>query len=360
MDADEARIARKRAQLEERRKVILDPRARRGVDLPAIQAQMEEKERRKHSEEEEELEWTRRQEAQAQLLGDHEAEMERLRFEEEARVRAYNMAQRKEDRQSSQFPTGAIDTSIPDEEAGLAAARHFEGEDPHKKERELRQTEQLRVWANEGAARRKQQEQEERLQEERFALEAAEADQKIFEYEMDMERQKQEQLRRDREYNLAQAEEKRLRERQQALEDARNEQSELQATNNSAFMTESMAKSRGQGGRVVTTEFKGMTHAEIQSIKNRQREQVEERMRLQKLEREEEERHELAQRRQQQQIDDYMSEMEHQKAQDNASHRRFLLEQAEAQKAAREQRERELSTNTPGDDYFGQFGTSAR
>lgn len=155
MAKEEAKIARKREQYEQRRQRILNAKVRTmGLDVQTLDQQVAEKQRLKAQEKETD----KFERIQAMEIERILAEAD----EEERRMKAFQMAQIKQSWETTLSQQRAQDKVLDDRtdfdhaNCGPAAALRFAGEDPYRADRIREQKEQMRRWVQEQLAEKAQ------------------------------------------------------------------------------------------------------------------------------------------------------------------------------------------------------------
>jgi len=165
MEREDANILAMRARNEDRSQRFLDARARNiGIDVPALQSQVEEKLMKKTLEREKEQQRVHQERQILMLLEQRELEEERAKKEmlsshvsEWATQKREINLKRAQEKDAFQRPTES-------ETCGLGALQKFDGEDREKKDRLRLQAEQMRNWIYDKTTEnevRKQMEKEE-------------------------------------------------------------------------------------------------------------------------------------------------------------------------------------------------------
>lgn len=249
-----------------------------------------------------------------------------------------------------------------DPRCGISSMQKFLGEDLNDVERKKLQQAQLRAWSEQQASERALEAAKCARADHLHDLKSLELDQRAMQLERDEMDCRRNLNLAGKEYNLALARERCANEddgKRQAQEDNFTEISN-QVFSDMLTENPSVATSAFGSHRVITDRWKGMSPAEVNDIRNTQHEQIEESKRI----REEEEHNDkqwennrLAQahtaiimERQQERL---RTELNKQQAEEN-------LRLATSQKQRKDYMDKEMYTNDPTSKYFTQFNTSSR
>lgn len=249
-----------------------------------------------------------------------------------------------------------------DPRCGISSMQKFLGEDLNDVERKKLQQAQLRAWSEQQASERALEAAKCARADHLHDLKSLELDQRAMQLERDEMDCRRNLNLAGKEYNLALARERCANEddgKRQAQEDNFTEISN-QVFSDMLTENPSVATSAFGSHRVITDRWKGMSPAEVNDIRNTQHEQIEESKRI----REEEEHNDkqwennrLAQahtaiimERQQERL---RTDLNKQQAEEN-------LRLATSQKQRKDYMDKEMYTNDPTSKYFTQFNTSSR
>jgi len=368
---ESAAIERRRIREQQRQSRVFNARVRTiGVDVNSLEQQVNE---RKWIEEQE----NRREQAFAQDMNRNDKVSLLLQKRQEKDIRELNSAvnefrknhQRPEDRREFDIydPEGKkkdkpARVSDDDPRCGVSSMQKFLGEDLNEDARKKLQQEQHREWMKQQMNEKAQEEANLKQSNRLCDLKTIEMDQRLKELA-----QAEQECRTaidiaTKDYNLALARERRAKEdneRQQTLED---NLTEIANQVNGDVLTEnpSVASSAFGSHRVITDRWKGMSPAEVDSVRFIQQQQIEEKRRLEEEERQKEEAWSK------QTLDNSKAAvmLEHQQ---ERLRKDLTKKQAEEnlrlsaeQKSRAERLNKEVYTNEPTAAYFMQFNTSSR
>lgn len=368
---ESAAIERRKQRELERQSRIFNASVRTiGVDLHALEQQVQER----HNREEQER---RREAAYAADMTRNDKIVMLMEKRRENDLRALDECVNKF-RQEHQQPESRREFDIYDPEGkkkdkparvsdddprcGISSMQKFLGEDLNDVERKKLQQAQLRAWSEQQASERALESAKCARVDHLHDLKSLELDQRAMQLERDEMDCRRNLNLATKEYNLALARERCANEddaKRQAQEDNFTEISN-QVFSDMLTENPSVATSAFGSHRVITDRWKGMSPAEVNDIRNTQHEQIEESKRI----REEEEHNDkqwednrLAQahtaiimERQQERL---RTELNKQQAEEN-------LRLATSQKQRKEYMDKELYTNDPTSKFFTQFNTSSR
>jgi len=368
---ESAAIERRKQRELERQSRIFNASVRTiGVDLHALEQQVQER----HNREEQER---RREAAYAADMTRNDKIVMLMEKRRENDLRALDECVNKF-RQEHQQPESRREFDIYDPEGkkkdkparvsdddprcGISSMQKFLGEDLNDVERKKLQQAQLRAWSEQQASERALEAAKCARADHLHDLKSLELDQRAMQLERDEMDCRRNLNLATKEYNLALARERCANEddaKRQAQEDNFTEISN-QVFSDMLTENPSVATSAFGSHRVITDRWKGMSPAEVNDIRNTQHEQIEESKRI----REEEEHNDkqwednrLAQahtaiimERQQERL---RTELNKQQAEEN-------LRLATSQKQRKEYMDKELYTNDPTSKFFTQFNTSSR
>jgi len=368
---ESAAIERRKIREEQRQSRIFNARVRTiGVDVNSLEQQVNE---RKWIEEQE----NRREEAFAQDMNRNDKVSLLLQKRQDKDIRELNSAVN-EFRQSHQRPEDRREFDIYDPEGkkkdkparvsdddprcGVSSMQKFLGEDLNEDARKKLQQEQHREWMKQQMKEKSQEEANLKQSNRLCDLKTIEMDQRLKELA-----QAEQECRTaidiaTKDYNLALARERKAKEdneRQQTLED---NLTEIANQVNGDVLTEnpSVASSAFGSHRVITDRWKGMSPAEVDSVRFIQQQQIEEKRRLEEEERQKEE----AWSKQTLDNSKAAKMLEHQQ---ERLRKDLMMRQAEEnlrlsaeQKSRAERLTKEVYTNEPTAAYFTQFNTSSR
>lgn len=368
---ESAAIERRKQRELERQSRIFNASVRTiGVDLHALEQQVQER----HNREEQEQ---RRDAAYAADMTRNDKIIMLMEKRRENDLRALDECVNKF-RQEHQQPESRREFDIYDPEGkkkdkparvsdddprcGISSMQKFLGEDLNDVARTKLQQAQLRAWSEQQASERALEAAKCARADHLHDLKSLELDQRSMQLERDEMDCRRNLNLATKEYNLALARERCANEddaKRQAQEDNFTEISN-QVFSDMLTENPSVATSAFGSHRVITDRWKGMSPAEVNDVRNTQHMQIEESKRI----REEEEHNDkqwednrLAQahtaiimERQQERL---RTELNKQQAEEN-------LRLATSQKQRKEYMDKELYTNDPTSKYFTQFNTSSR
>jgi len=368
---ESAAIERRRIREQQRQSRVFNARVRTiGVDVNSLEQQVNE---RKWIEEQE----NRREQAFAQDMNRNDKVSLLLQKRQEKDIRELNSAvnefrqnhQRPEDRREFDIydPEGKkkdkpARVSDDDPRCGVSSMQKFLGEDLNEDARKKLQQEQHREWMKQQMNEKAQEEANLKQSNRLCDLKTIQMDQRLKELA-----QAEQECRTaidiaTKDYNLALARERQAKEdneRQQILED---NLTEIANQVNGDVLTEnpSVASSAFGSHRVITDRWKGMSPAEVDSVRFIQQQQIEEKRRLEEEEKQKEEAWSK------QTLDNSKAAvmLEHQQ---ERLRKDLTKKQAEEnlrlsaeQKSRAERLNKEVYTNEPTAAYFMQFNTSSR
>lgn len=364
-DRDSLRASAMRQRFLDRKSTILDPRKRKlGLDLNAIQQQIEEKKQREAREKAREDAFDHFTLEQQKLLLQRQ-EQERLArkqmAQEDDRVR---MSQQRGE-QSREFDIWRKDYKLIDHpmrqgdndpNLGISAGQIFQGEDLQKNERLRQQALQREEWNKEQMREKQARMRQEEANNLRNQLIELETQKRLVQLEQQTEAansQIRQQIAHD---NLAMLEEKKRKEREDHEHEQTMNDAQLRENANTRTITEYMA-----GRNDAPQEYRGMTVEEQKRIIDEQSRQMEEKERLRQEEKQKEE--------------EWNQYMEYLKAQGDLQEAQFLRKKQEEQRQLyqthleqeREFKERQkhmnndvYGINIPSDHYYNQWGKEIR
>lgn len=366
-----ARLQRRRADEEERKKRIFDPRQRLiGVDVDALRKQIDEKKIR--ASEERELQQIfeaeqRRNDAVCLALDAKDRE-ERRKIHKginEFRMHYQRPEDRREfDLNDPQFLKKQLPARFRDDDprCGISSAQKFEGEDLLSEERLKIQREQIRAWLDQQVNERVSAQKERKDAEEAYQAAMIARDKRALELEhLEKECKKRLELACLR-YNKALADEKEMHNKHKLLEEQHDNIAEMYNMMTSDMLTENpdVAQSSLGSSRQIGYLYKGMSEEQKRQFRVDQLKQIEENKLRRKLE-----------ERLEREFQDYMNGMQRAVAfvdQEQAKmDKRALQELAEEnrkmgeeQKNHREYLNKIVYSNKPTAAYFDQFNRGTR
>jgi len=368
---ESAAIERRKKRELERQSRIFNARVRTvGVDLNALESQVAE---RKWMEEQE----RRRSQAFAADMVRNDKVCMLLKKRQENDIRELNKSinvfrqkfQNPESRREFDIydPDGLkkdkpARVSDDDPRCGVSSLQKFLGEDLNEKARRKLQQEQLREWTKQQTREKAQEEANSNQAKRLHDLKAMEMDQRAMELAMAEQQCRDAINMATKDYNVALMRERKAKEDADKRQEQEDNFTEISNHVFGDMLTENPAVAQSAFGthRVITDRWKGMSPAELNSIRQTQQEQVDEAKRL----REEEEKRyrewdnqRVAQAKQalvlEKQAERLQKDLNKQQAAEN-------LRLANEQKAQLEYINKELYTNPPTAAYFMQFNTSSR
>lgn len=364
-----ARIERRRFMEEARKRRIFNPRVRLiGVDVRALDQQVSEKNAMKSGESElqrrHDMQLDRRNADLDAKLGALAAERSKLQSEiNEFRSKFQRPEQTRDfdlndpDRLRKSLPTRVGDH---DPRLGISSAQVFMGEDLQGQERRREQRMQQKAWLQQQIDEKKRTQahaEETQRRYEAFLRNWSTRMEEIDEDERKLRRQIQQNISR---FNLNLASERERRRQQLKVEEDQDNLAEMVNILTSDMMTENkdLGKESPLGGkRLVVSQYRGMSDAEIQEIRDEQLRQIAERR-----QRKEDDKIEK------QKFDDVLlsqlSEANNQEERMRRGHEAMFAELKLENDQLREQQMQNLRDcrvdNMPTEEYFAQFNTTTR
>jgi len=368
---ESAAIDRRRIREQQRQSRIFNARVRTiGVDVQSLEEQVNE---RKWMEEQE----RRRHEAFAQDMVRNDKVALLLQDRQENDIKELDQSvnefrlkhQRPEDRREFDIydPEGKkkdkpARVSDDDPRCGVSSLQKFLGEDLNEDARKKLQQEQHREWIKQQMNEKAQEEANLKQSNRLCDLKAIEVDQRAKDLAQAEQDCRTAINLATKDYNLALARERKAKEdnqKQQTLEDNLTEISN-QIYSDTLTENPAVAGSAFGSHRVITDRWKGMSPAEINSIRYTQQQQIEEKQRLQEQENQTNEKWSkqtlnnskaaLLLEHQQERL---QKELKKKQAEEN-------LRLSAEQKARLEHLNKEVYSNVPTAAYFMQFNTSSR
>lgn len=287
-----ATLQRKRAQEEERKKRIFNPRQRLiGIDVDALTKQIEEKKVREAEEREIERKFEAEQRRNDVVCIALEAKEKEERKKIHVGINEFRMTyQKAEDRREfdlndpnylkKQLPARYRDD---DPRCGISSAQKFEGEDLLSEERVNIQREQIKSWLNQQLEEKESAEKERKAAEDAYQAAIIARDNRAVQLEhLEKECKKRLELACLR-YNKALADEKEMSKRQKKLEESDDNTAEIYNMMTSDMLTENPDVSQSSLGlnRRIGYLYKGMSPEEKKQMRDYQMRQIEEK-RIQK------------------------------------------------------------------------------
>eukprot|EP00753_Platysulcus_tardus_P016776 PLAT6031.2.p2 GENE.PLAT6031.2~~PLAT6031.2.p2 ORF type:complete len:362 (+),score=211.62 PLAT6031.2:95-1180(+) len=348
---DEARITALRARREERRGRLLDAKRRtKGMDHAFLKKQIAEKKRREAAEKLADRMFADEQRRIDDALAGHRA----MEAEEAARVKAElqatwkrQMAER--EARKAEEAAAALEPAVVD-----GTVTHFDGEDPHKLEREARQSKQMMEWVKQQMAEKEAERERERKEAADyldFVRRVDEARGEVAEMER-AERAAIDEETRQENLRLAEARKAAAREEEAAYERKCEEEAKREAERAADLLAYAESHRVRDG-------FSGLSPAELASIREEQKRQIEEKEARTARERAEEE----AWTRRNVELARAIAEQEALIAADEAAARDELLTELKRQKREHDRLERERREaykNVVSADFYSGFGKSDR
>ncbi|KAH0795892.1 RIB43A-like with coiled-coils protein [Histomonas meleagridis] len=353
-----------RKRMLDRKATLLDPQKRRiGIDVAAIQRQIQEKKEREAMEK-------ARDEAFDQMVLEQQALV--LEAQERERMQRRQIAEDDDlYRKNYQKPSQSREYDIwrkdikriskparnPENEStlGPSSGQVFEGEDPGISQRLLKQAQQREEWHREQMREREAIKQKEQMEDLQYQLAELETQKKVLEYMEATERAKSEVDREIANENIRMMNEKKRREQEEREHEQQMNDAELRNNARSRTIMEVMSSRKDS-----PQEYRGMTIDEQKAVFDEQAKQIEEKKRIKNEEKEREN-----------QWDQYFEYLRQEGDRKEAEYlRRKQMEQKELfefQKRQNEEfkkRQRYLNnvvyTNVPDDSYYNQWGHDTR
>lgn len=346
---EQLQIEKRRARLEERRQRILNGKQRlKGIDREGIERQIREKREKAEAERRAEMEEA---EALKRAVESVDEQERRARATRKARVADHRTALQKQ----AERRAAEVGESRESERVLKKTSLDFAGEDEGKGARVRAQAKQQRSWIR---AQLKEREGRQRTERERMQAEAEELARvtSIAEgMELQSRRARASNASSVAQYNLEQARIRTEAERRAAAADAETAKHEIEQQIAAGARAEDKA-----AARAIPSEFRGFTAEERQRILAEQAAQIEERRRRmeeQRLAEEQEYEAGLAVQRE-------LSRRERLVKEQKAALRRNVADEQQRLSAEHAEKERHLNrdvyANEVTDDFYAQFGTSAR
>ncbi|KAI9101950.1 RIB43A-domain-containing protein [Phlyctochytrium arcticum] len=366
----DAAIRRRRQLDEERKKRIFDPKIRvLGIDVKALEEQIQIKNEMKRTEHEREEAFDRTMKATNVILEHLDAEAARKARQDLNAVnefRAYHQ-QPWQRRDYDLYDPRALKNDRParlgdeDDNIGPSSCQKFEGEDLASIERKRLQKEQMKVWAKQGVWERRMKQVEEAEEHRRYEEYQKEINDRLLAMTKSTEEAKQSERNRDRQINAELAALKRERENHQNKMDQEQNQREIMQQINGSFLTEQPdLPHQCASSRVRVDVFKGITAAQkqyIQQVQEQQRLEAEDRRARHKRDNKEFAAQEAANIRaamllEREKVRKIREEAIQLRRQNNI--------QSEEDKLKKFYTNKVLYTNAPTNEYFAQFNTTCR
>ncbi|KAI7794230.1 RIB43A-like with coiled-coils protein 1 isoform X1 [Triplophysa rosa] len=361
-------VERRRSAEADRRSRILNPRARViGVDLPALNRQVQEKRERLEMEKQRDMAYDLLRLSLDEMAMQQKHEEEELRRELGRDLVQYRtIYQRAEDSRDADINydrQGAPDVSI--SALGPASMQVFQGEDVNEGERKRAEMEMNEKTLR---AQMEEREKQKRLHKNRELITVrvlVENDLKAVQ----LDALKEECRRAARialsQYNQTQAEERNEKKRQEKLRIVGSEQAEVQYMVTSDLLTERPDAAKrmtqsSEGSRVLPDRWKGMTPRQLSDIQRQRERQRFEKERQKEAEKQREQAWDhllMEQSRQQEREERIERELERERRIQLEKYNRQL---AREQQAHRQHLDKQLYTNRPSVEYFTQFNRSSR
>eukprot|EP01137_Pigoraptor_chileana_P033701 Opistho-2@24993 len=369
--AERAAIERRRSLEAERKRRIFDARTRTiGVDVHGLNEQLYDKRNVEQIDAERDYAITNeilRNDRVAQLMEvRHQKEVRRLneaiddfRLMQQTKDRRREWDLNDPDAKRKDKPARVDDA---DERCGVSSIQKFTGEDLRHDERAKVQQSQFRDWIEQQIEERTNYKKEMDALQRQYELHQADIDARRAEMEHTESELRRTLATMTRDYNLALADEKRLKDAEARIATLADNETELKNNITGDFLTENpdVAISSFGPHRVVVDRYKGMSPKDKRDILDTQE--------MQRRDKQARRAAEAAEKRQW----DIMLEAQHREAlkmerrMDRArkQHATELLEQnkslAQEQKEKINFIEKVVYTNPPSEDFFAQFNTSSR
>jgi hypothetical protein len=269
MDKEAARLERIRKVEEDRRNRIYDSKARiKGADATELDEQL--KTKRQILEDEKMREVQMEQERQAALSQLDKLVRQREQMKRENLADAANWNYAKGVATKSPSKTVSYQSSSQDEPVGPSSLRHFDGEDPHYKERIHKQQQEMSGWAAQ-----LQQEKAEKIKREldvnrMYESRMSEIDKTLSQLQEEQNRQRQRILQQERDYNKAVAEHKRESHLHEHIKETLKNNEET----SKPFVAETTATS--PNGKVLPYAYRGLSPEQLRKYAEEQVHQAQE------------------------------------------------------------------------------------
>ncbi|CAD7091253.1 unnamed protein product [Hermetia illucens] len=286
-----AAIERRRQNEEERKARIFNAKQRiLGLDYPALERQIAEKNKQKQIDAEKERRYLAEEERRMELIKCKENQLEEERKKRDAEINFYRAKfQRRENRREYDLNDpfayrNAQPARIADDDPrlGISSAQIFSGEDLLNEERRKNQRNQQRAWLEQQIHERRQAE-ENKLKADRLLQEALVArDQRAIELDSSERNNRKKMQEAIREYNrnlALQQQQRKAVEKQQEEED---NLAEIYNVLTSDMLTENpdVANSCLGPGKKVAYLYRGMTPEELEQFRREQKIQAEEKAKM--------------------------------------------------------------------------------
>ncbi|CAG9762832.1 unnamed protein product [Ceutorhynchus assimilis] len=366
-----AYIERRRIQEEERKKRILNPRARLiGVDKNALESQIEEKKRLEEEKRRTDQifeEHLRKADELAVAL-EHKQKEEQKKFQQKINTFRKNY-QKPEDRREFDLndPDGKK-KELPcrmnddDPRLGPSSAQKFEGEDLVSERRLKVQKEQTKSWLEQQFMEKQQAEEERQMAEDAYKAAVIARDIRCIELEKIEKECRRKLEEANTQYNLALAEEKCKSNLSKTHQTTNDNTAEIYNTLTSDLLTENpdVSQSNMGPGKILAYLYKGMSDEERSQIRNEQRLQAEEARKKRESD-----------VRMQREFDDYINgtqksiylmdqELERKQRDIRKKIAQENLKMAEEHRSRKNYFDKIVYTNRPTEDYFQQFNKTSR
>lgn len=366
---ESARIERRRAMEEERKKRIFNPRIRQiGVEIQTLNQQIKEKDNLKNTEKELEtkfdLELQQRNADLNTKLDKLTAEKKRIQFE----IDEYNAkCHRSDHKLDPEFidpynPRKNQMINVNDRNWGISSAQIFTGDNVQYEEHRRQQKLQQKAWLQQQSEEKKLlqiQKNEEQKRSEIVSLSWSKRMDEIDENERKLRRQIQYNISK---FNSELAHEQQMKRLQKREEENQDNLAEMINVLTSDMMTEN--KNMGKGSpfgpkRFVVSQYRGMTDDEIEEIRNVQREQIidnRQRKIIEKIEQQKQDNILFSQVRELS-----MQETKLNRQREN-SYKEITLENAQLSGIQKQnvKAANNNNNNIPSEEYFAQFNTTTR
>lgn len=366
-----ALIYRKRAQEEERKKRLFNPRQRIfGIDQEALQKQVEERKQREAEERRVQsiFEAEQRRNDQVCLAMEVKEREERRKINKEINTFRQNYQKPEDRREYDLNDPNFLKKQLParyrddDPRCGISSAQKFEGEDLCSEERAKVQREQIKSWLDQQMEEREAAEKERKDAEDAYKAAVIARDQRAVELDaMEKECRKRLELACNR-YNKALADEREAYNRERKRQELDDNSAEIYNMMTSDMMTENpdVAQSNLGSTRQIGYMYKGMSPEQKRSIREAQLAQIAEAQARKKNE-----------ERVEREFQDYLNgtqrtvaymdkELARKKKEENKRLAEENKKMGIEQKNHQEYLKRIVYTNKPTAAYYEQFNKSAR
>lgn len=366
-----AAIEKRRCFEEERKKRIFNPRARiLGVDKSMLEKQIAERKQQEEQQKQIDKIFKENLIKADQIAVAFEAKEREERQKIQLEINKYRQNyQRPEDRREfdlndPNYKKKLLPARVDDNDprCGPASAQKFEGEDLVSDQRTRIQREQIKAWLDQQMQEKEEADKQRRMAEEAYVAAVIARDQRVQDLEK-MEKMCKKQLQEAcQRFNKALASERTCEREKQKKQIMDDNMAEIYNNITSDLLTENREVSQSNMGpdKKITSQYKGMTEAELKEILNAQKAQIEESKERKLLEKRLE--HEFNEYINGTQRSIYLMDLEvenkkKQMAKNLAEENRLM---AEEQRKQRDYLNKIVYRNQAADEFFDQFNRTTR